>query len=326
MAAQYRIELGQFFGNGGSLQAQAFIRKVDNAIQASDIEPERMAGMVKNALKGSAEMWLENQTAMGTAGLGSWTTLRPLMVAKFCKQLTVAELAALERTLEHKQGERVEEFFTRCQRFVLESDADTTNAHRATDAYKLQFERKIKFAFLKGLKEEVRRAMAGTDVNAATCDELLAAANNAETLTMKKSEASAEAKKPEVDAVFQQGFTRGRGGQRGRGNFRGRGGRPNSRNRNFVDYRNLTPDDARAKGLTFCRRHQNWGKHSEADCRATDLPMGPSYNRGGTGGGFARGRGGGARRSYANAAGASDDPGNEFQPWAYDEPPASGNA
>jgi hypothetical protein len=347
MAAQFRIDLGQYNGSGGSLQAKAFIRKVDNAQEAGDVAGERMAGMVKNALKGVAEMWLETQQALGTAGLDNWGTLRPLMVAKFCKRLTVAELAQLEQTLTHKAGEKVEEFFTRCQRFTLEQDADLTNAQRADAAYQAQRDRKIKFNFLKGLREDVRRAMAGVDVNAVDNDVLLAAANNAEILTLKKSEN--EVKKPEVDALspdltpegraiiaaMENRFFRGgvgRGAARGRGNFRGRGGRNNNNRGGRTFVRDMTPEEARTRGFSFCRRHQNWGGHAEHDCRATHLPIGPSYNQnagrgaGGGGGWNNRGRGGANRRSFASAAGASSDPANEFQAWTYDEPPPAGNA
>jgi hypothetical protein len=348
MAAQYRIDVGTFTGTGGSLQAKAFLRKVDNAAQAGEVEGPRMAGIVKNALKGTAEKWLENQISLGTAGLDNWNTLRPLMVTKFCKRLTVAELAALEDTLTHKAGERVEDFFTRCESFVLEQDADLADQVRQQAIYQAQRSRKIKFAFLKGLREDVRRAMAGVDVMAVDNAALLEAANNAEILCLKKSDVHGESSKPEVDELFSetpegrqfvaymdQRYSRGgggRGGARGRSNFRGRGGRNNNRGggtpRRFV--KDMTPEEARARGLNFCRRHQAWGGHAESDCRAMHLPIGPFYNsagRGATGGGWNnRGRGGANRRSYANAAGASTDPANEFQPWTYEEAPASGNA
>ena len=109
--AQYRVDIGTYDGQGGSVKARQFLRNVDRAIAASGITGERMASLVQSALRGDANLWLETKQGLHVAGLDAWVTLRPLLEAQYCRTLHVAELALLERQLEHRQLEQVSSFY-----------------------------------------------------------------------------------------------------------------------------------------------------------------------------------------------------------------------
>lgn len=338
MAAQYRIDIGHFDGLGGSLAARSFVHDVDNAIAASGVTPERMAGIVRGALRGAARAWIETAQELGTAGLASWTTLKPLFTAEFGGQLTVAELASLERQLEHKPAEKVSNFYVRCQRYHLEEDSDLTADVKADDIYKEQFTRRVKFSFMKGLRQEIRMAMAGVNVQTSTVAALLTAAKNAEILVMKKSDvapstSAADPKKQEIDALqaslsddgrailamMEHRFGRGGKGKGGKGGRRGkgRGGPPGLTDGGGSAApgpgRRAGPslEVLRAREKALCHKCQKWVKHRANECFVGQ----DSAPAGGAGRG-----GGGNTRSYANAAGAAGDPGAEFQVFDYSDP------
>lgn len=333
MAAQgqYKIDIGHYDGTGGSLRARSFIGDVDNALAASAVADARMAGIVRSALRGDARLWLDTQVSLGTAGLGLWSTLKPLLLLEFAARLTVAELAALERSLEHKGGERVAAFYVRCQRFHLEEDSDLPAATLASVIYTEQFARRVKFSFMKGLRAEVRLAMAGVDVQASSGPELLAAAKTAEILTMKKSEVAPQSKPTEVDAIsaglstegqailaaLERRFGRGgppRGGRgRGqpRGAQRGRGNAPTGENRRPGP----SFQELQARDRALCGRCHKMVKHRTAECfNSVSDNTAASSGRQDPRGPPTRSSGG---RSYAAAASATFEPGEEFQVYDY---------
>jgi hypothetical protein len=348
--AQYRVDIGKFNGKGGSLPAKAFLRNVDAAIDASGMTPARMAGVVRQALEGDAKAWFDNEADQAAAGLNSWTTLRPLLEAQFCGPLTVAELAVLERDLDHKPNEKVNAFYVKCQRFHLEQDVDVAPDVRADDIYKAQFQRKVKFTFLKGLRPDVRQAMAGVNVQTATVAELLQAARNAEVLVMKSHPPAAAGgegrKQAEIDAlqanlspdcramlaVMQHNF-RARGGARGgggRGRGGGRGGGSSGGSASDGQARQggqrrpgPSQETLRARQRELCNVCQQWVKHRPAEC-FKNSSVTDGYGRGGGGGGRGAAPRGGGGRSYSNAAGASGDPGQEFAVYEYEDPSLNG--
>jgi hypothetical protein len=332
-AAQYKLDVGTFDGTGGSLKAKAFIRDVDNAIAASGVTPERMSGIVRGALRGEARLWIDTMEEMGTGGLGSWTTLKPLLREEFSGALTVAELATLESQLQHKAMERASAFYVRCQRYHLEEDADVTAVVKADDIYKDQFARRVKMSFMKGLRADVRMAMAGVDVKTSTGIQLLAAAKNAEILVMKKPEQQPQdnSKKSDIDAlqanlsedgkailaVMERRYGRGGRGGSGRGGGRGRGGRGRGGGGGGQQREGGVPLEVlQAREKALCGRCNKWVKHRTNECY-TNLD-GTATRGAGSGGRGGGGRGG--QRSYANAAGAAGDPGDEFAVYDYEEP------
>jgi hypothetical protein len=343
--AQYKLDIGTYDGTGGTLKAKSFIADVNAAVQASGMADARMAGVVRSALRGDARLWIETQDALGTVGLGLWTTMQPLLSAEFCGSLTVAELVTLEKQLEHKPLEKVAAFYIRCQRFHLEEDQDLPQATKDDDIYKEQFGRKVKFSFMKGLRQEVRLAMAGIDVQDATAAQLLAAAKSAEVLVIKKpaeQKADTDAKvKAQVDAltaglsedgrailaVMEHRFFRGgRGGRgQGRGGARGqgRGGRGRGYQPPAQDGGGRRPgpsqETLRAREKALCGKCNQWVKHRANECFQYQNTDGAARGGGNQGN---RGGGGGARgnRSYANAAGAHGPPESEFQVFDYEEP------
>jgi hypothetical protein len=334
--AQYRVDVGMFDGTGGSMRARQFIRIVDQAIASSGLTVQRMAAIVQSALRGAAALWFETRQSLGTAGLDSWTTLRPLLQAQYCRQLTMTELAAIERQLEHRNAEPVRDFFVRCEAYVLEEDADVEAADRQEQLYMNAYNRRVKALFIKGLKSQVRMAMVAIDVNAATGAALLAAAQSAETLLASKPQAADSSSKREVDAVaamnadtseegkafiaaFQQRYGRGGGG---RGGFRGRGGRGGAgrgapQGPAYQDGAGRRPGPSRevlqSREAALCGKCNKVVKHRTSECWGVN----PAPRGAGRGGG--RGRG----RSYASAAAATSDGNQEFV--AYDSM-ASGNA
>jgi hypothetical protein len=302
-AAQIRVDLPKFDDKtGGTIAARAFIAAADNAQVAGNINGARMAALVKGHLLGDAKEWLDTQVALGTNGLDDWDTLRPLFQAQFSRNMTMAELAALQRTLDHKTGEKTATFFVRCQRFHIEEDMGLPDATRAHAMYLAEFNRRVKMTFMKGLRPDIRLAMTGVDVNAATGPELLEAAKRAETLLMKDVKAPtavASVQAPTAqDNVQQQvtailaanpglsqegqamisamasfnafgrggnrGGNNGRGGNgRGRGGGRGRGRGGQARGGNNGNNSNGTKTE---KPKSWCKYHNKEVFHKENEC------------------------------------------------------------
>jgi hypothetical protein len=349
--ATYKVDIGHFDGQGGTLRAKAFISDVDNALIAGNITDVRMAGLVKAALRGEARTWMDTQVDLRTPGLDAWSTLKPRLKAEFSAPLTMTELATLERQLEHRAGERVASFYTRCQRYHLEEDADIDAATRDEDIYQQQFQRRVKFSFMKGLRSEIRSAMTGMNVQASSAADLLAAAKNAEIMTMKKGtapggapaatqaadkqtadpelaalEANLSEDSRAVLAILERRF--GRGGSRGNRGGGGRGGRGGrgrgGRGGRGGSYNGPPLDVLQQREKQLCNRCNKWVKHRTAECYV-DLDA-PRRGRGGGRGNRGQGRGGGGGgdyASYAQAAGGAGAPEQDF--FVYEEGPSSKN-
>lgn len=331
--AQFQIVVPKFEGKANdSLGARAYFNNIDNAIIASGCTPARMAGLVRQNLRGPALTWLDTQVILGTAGLDSWTTLRPLMVAEFAPLLTVAQLADMERELVHKADSSVSAFFISCQRYHLEEDADLTADVRAAELYKSQFDRRVRLSFLKGLRSEIRMAMSGVDLTAASNADLLKAAKNAEVLVRKPgttsgSVASADAvfdvahlsdEGRALLAAFERRFNRGGGRGRGGGGGRGRGGRGGGPAEGAPRRPGPSQEELRARDRAKCGTCGKWVKHRTNECFSKQDGQTSRSDGGGGSGNRGGGRGGGSSRSYAQAAGADGEPEGEFA--VYSEP------
>jgi hypothetical protein len=331
--ATYRIDLGSFDGLGGPMAASNFCGDVTSASTAGNVPDARMAALVHGALKGNAKAWLEVQKGLLVQGLDLWTTMEPLFRAEFCTPLTVVELATLEKAMVHKAGEGVSAFYIRCQKYHLDEDIQEPDDVKTNAIYIAQFARRVKLTFMKGLKNEVRQAMVGSNVHTMTGPELLQAAKNAEMLQTRaaggngsnavaKSEAAAAeaALSPEgraIVAVIENRFRSRGGGRGGRGrgfssqDGRGGGGR---------QPKAVAQEVLRLREKAKCNRCGMMAKHRANEC-FVQLDGAP-YEGSGRGGGNQRGRGRGRGRSasYAAAAAADGSGGNEFS--VYDEPPA----
>ena len=353
MAAQYRVDIGTYDGQGGNVRARAFVRDVETARLSSGMADANVAGIVRAAMRGDARIWIDTQDLIGTAGLGLWTTLRPLLLDAFAVTPTVNDLAEMEKTLEHKASESVLIFYTRCQRYHLEADADIPAEEQDTDAYRNQFGRKVKFSFMKGLREDIRLAMTSIDVPGSTGAQLLTAAKNAESILAKKTGGAGGTSKgrAEVDAMTanlsedgkavlaSMGYQQrggGRGGGRGRGYGRGGregrgGGRPpaaqdgggpgGGRRQGSVPL-----DVLQGRQRAHCTHCNKMVKHRANECfdNPNNASAGnpPRYTDGGAAPPRGGGRGGGRGRSYAAAA--AGDPGQEFETFDFNDG-ASGN-
>ena len=78
--ATYKIEIGIYNGRGGTIAAKAFVHTIELACAAGNVQDQRLAGIVKLALREGAKLWM-NTTPAVTA-TNTWMDLRPTIVRK----------------------------------------------------------------------------------------------------------------------------------------------------------------------------------------------------------------------------------------------------
>ena len=191
MTATSRVDIGTFSGTGGLVTAETFVTGVDYAMSHSGMEDARMAALVKNAIKGHARVWLEILLKKRTPGLDKWSTLKTLFMQRWCRQLAVVQLAEMESSLTQQQGEPVEHLYERCERYVLEDNADLTEVEMRQSGMIKMTDRYVKKLFLKGLRRDVREAMV-IKTKDASADEIKESAMAAEEAKNRRHGATAE--------------------------------------------------------------------------------------------------------------------------------------
>ena len=231
MAASLRVELPKFDGSGGPVQALSFLRSVNHAMRAGNLNAQRIAGVVAGALTqgSSAETWLATLT---DAQIASWDDLEPLFRARFVRAMTIPEIRRMQADLRQKPSEAVADFRDRCMVSLSAEDVMLTDDQKAEVGYATNYQRRLKRAFLSGLKSAIVDKMVGVNAETATMEELVTMATNAEVLAgcapqsqaFGVSEVSDFDKAVEAAMVRRFGPSRGRGGPRG-GATRGGGGR-----------------------------------------------------------------------------------------------------
>ena len=191
---QSRVDIGQFDGNGGLVQAENFVAAVDNALVMTKMDDARMAAMVKSAIpaKSPARVWLEIQTRKQVAGLDKWSEFRVIFQARWCRKLAVVQLVEMEEGLKQKAGEPVEFMYERCERYVMEDNADLTTEELAQSGAQKMYNTQVKKLFLKNLKREVREALT-IQTKTASADEVKEAAMAVEAAKLKQSGYGTEA-------------------------------------------------------------------------------------------------------------------------------------
>jgi uncharacterized membrane protein YgcG len=246
--ANYTVKLPDFLGNdgyNGPNEAENFFQDVADAQLAGNVPNARMAGLVRTVLKGNARRWYQIQRDGGVAGLGEWTTLEPLMRARWIRPLTVLEVRRMMDGLQQLPDESVDAFRDRVQMAHINEDRTLAQAVKNEDGYMTNVNRRVRRAYLAGLRQEVRAAMVGVDPDVALIDEMVVLARNAELLTRQAAtrqtvnvvtNAAYDVDLPPreypglsledqatVDAVYSRYPPRG-GGGRGGGQSRGGGG------------------------------------------------------------------------------------------------------
>lgn len=350
MAARIDMKVQTFDDSGDTLSAKAFVADVDAAVLAGGLEDGEAAGLARRQMRGDAKLWIDYMIEEGTDGYALWTELRPIFLARYCKQLTLVELEALESQLKQKDKEKAKAFMIRVKRFIREDEMEVTAQEKATAPYRTMFNRRAKKLFIKGLRQEIRLLMTSIRPDTATEEEILDAAGVAELLLANKpdsadkkdgKEEKKEAKEiaaikaalpPDamaiVDAVERISALqfRGRGRGRGRGNRGnngggrggnaggggGAGGAGGGAGGNFPPGGpSLQTLQNREKALCGCCNKMV--KHRTNECfKRQGGQQQQQQQQQGRGGG----RGGGQQRNYAQAAGAGAayDPNNEFEP------------
>ena len=207
------------------------------------------------------------------------------MEAKFCKPLTIAQLAVLRSGLIQRKDETVSMFFTRCKVFHLEEDSGLTQAQRAEAVFITEFTRRHKLSFMTGLRQEIKLHMRGINPNRSTLEEILEEAETAEIMTTpttphgavatlehgKTSAEEAQAMaaltanlsedgKKTVEAMQQlMAFRFGNRGRTGRGG--GRGGQQAGRGRGGPSL-----DVLQSREKALCQRCGKMAKHRTKEC------------------------------------------------------------
>jgi hypothetical protein len=327
--AQYKMSFPTFDDSTGPLGARDFVDAVDNAL-GGGVTDDKLAHLVRANLKGSAKTWLTAEMASGTAGLDRWSTLKPLFQEEFCTPLNLDELAVLEDTLTHRANEKVSAFYTRCKVFYIETFANSPQAVKDEDEFKHATSAMVNFKFIKGLREDVRKAMTGIDPQNSTPAQVLAAAKVAESLVLGKHKAAASVAATNASTGVSAGqqmaaimdATAGLSAEsralvasavsafnvRGRGNGRGQGQRGRGQPRPGAQQQQQhSGGNGNGRGQAgkkrWCNYHQKMVKHAESECSIKTGVM-PPFLRGppGSRGGGAQGsQGSRGRGSYAHA-------------------------
>jgi Retrotransposon gag protein/Zinc knuckle len=284
-----KLELKPFSGSsagGMGLEGRIFLRKVTQYAAVSRLNDEQTAQAVGFALTDTAQRWygtLAERNPPGNEVVNTWADLRPLFVARFCRQLTAAELAKLSRELIQVEKETVDDFLDRCEELQHLEEERIPNAQKA----QVTHDNGVLMKFLSGLKTVIREKVSAT-ATAETLADYVTAAQKAEASLRDEKKTSAsvvlalEGQEPHKEgtgegaaagaAVDAVGGSR-RGNQRGGGGRGGRGGRGGGR-------------DLSAMKCYYC----GIKGHLIADCRKRQREQGGA-NRGGFQG-YARGGGG----------------------------------
>jgi len=310
-AGNIRINIREFDGTGGPTIAQAFVGEVDDAIQGGNIKDGQAAGVVRSLFKGKARDWLAVQRQTKAADIKTWTRLRVIFQARFCKRMTIAELKQAEAALFMKTDESVDDFYDRVYKFHLDEDAGVTAARKATADYIVELNARIKKIFIKGLRNEIRNAMIGRDVTAENLDTLVNVARNAEILQMKPSFAGVNTMDGQEDAAavnaFRQ-FPRGGWNQRGGGPNRGRQGQYQRQQGQQRSNSNPQTSTYANRTKMKCTKCGKTGKHRAFECKGSSY-VNPNMRP--------------QTRSYANAVKVTEIQPQELFALGYED---SGNA
>jgi hypothetical protein len=272
-AAAIKLDLPKYDGTGGPSAALRFIKRVDRAQTAGNLSNARVAAAIAQNLSGAAETWFEAQGTL--AALDSWDTLKPMIRGRFATPMTVNEIRAMHATLVQKANEATADFRDRCTLAMNNEDIGLTDDIKAEAGYESNLARRLKRAFLGGLRQEVRAAMVGVDPEAATIEELVRLARNAENLARSAMGPTAPIAEVAVgteeisalEAAIEAVLTRRYGPAGGRGRGGGGGGagytpRPGPKK----DLPGLKDPGYADREKKICGRCGKMGKHRAHEC------------------------------------------------------------
>ena len=314
-ANKSRLVLTMFSGQMDAMATRAFIKKVDGYQTVTHLTDAETAQAVAFAmLPGSnAEIWLTNEAEMVDDQTRLWTTLKPLLTARFTPTLTESEKAAAADACRQTKGADVMQFLDLCKKtaHLLDRDvpeAEKTNANAAP--YLARWKKGVLALFLRGLteahglKSHVNGAMA-TDL-----DSYLAAAQKYERHVAKVKVHIAELDEdsddsandtPEIAAVRAK-LTKKYGGKKAngpngeRGNKRPRAGNANNQRK---------PQDG-VRRCWVCNSTQHVQRNCDKKPHTAGAAANPRRNNGGYNGPASYN---GPRRnnnSYGPSAGQAD--------------------
>jgi hypothetical protein len=227
-------------GHNGPAEAVAFINAVDDAMVAGNFADARMAGHAKSFMTGAvAQRWLVLEKDEENAGLALWSTLRVCIHERWVRTLSMMEVRTMMEALKQGDTESVDAFQERVRMAHINEDRTLTDAVKAEAGYRTNVQRRVRRAFLAGLRSKIRDAMVGVNPDTATLAEMLVLARNAEAMSRQvtatagaaavDSIASAPPLSPStqrvVDAVYQR-MRDGKKANRGGGGGDRRGDRP----------------------------------------------------------------------------------------------------
>ena len=226
MAASLRVDVPKFDGSGGPVQALSFLRAVNSAMRAGNLNAQRMAGVMASALtQGSeAETWL---ATLADDQIADWAVLEPLFRGRFVRALAIPEIQRMHAELKQKPSETVAAFRDRCIVSLSVEDIMLTAVQKQEVGYATNYQRRLRMAFLSGLKAAIVDKMVGVNAEVATIEELVQMAKNAEVLAgcgpaSQRFAVNATESATEFDQAVTAVSARRFGPRRGRGGgFRG---------------------------------------------------------------------------------------------------------
>lgn len=198
-----KSHIDKFSGSGGAIEFLLFQQQVEETKTAGSLTDEAAASAAVKAFKdpSSAKTWHNRMILQNNKDILQWGTLKPLMLARFCKAPTLGEQKKMSDELVQTAGENAADFFDRVALTMSKCDIGLPDTVTKGAGYKTELERKTKDKFLIGLRPNVRNALTGFATATSSMDELLAAALNAEAVLNVGNAGNAAAAAAPIDEI-----------------------------------------------------------------------------------------------------------------------------
>ena len=140
-----------------------FVARVDAHMTQHNLTQKQTVDAVSDCLDGRAWDWFDNLQSKKTAGREVWTAdagaacLKALMLARYAKEMTPAQVAQAMTSLKMETGESVDDFLDRCEKLQFKIEGPTFPRDGNNKAgYDIMHEGAVKTLFINGLSQGLK--------------------------------------------------------------------------------------------------------------------------------------------------------------------------
>ena len=241
-----RLQLPQFDGAKGPVAASQFVESMDAIFNANEVPQARRPHLAMTCflIDTPAHTWLTNDKLDNPAKFTTWAEMRIAIIDEFCRPLTLAETQSQRKLLVLQPNEKANAFYNRIRYFHHNKDFQILPAVKATDAYKLHFNARVKEDFVNGLPQNMLNRLAAVNLHTVTNEDLVTTVLQAQAVSGVQSS---------VNAVSS--------------NFRPKNRNTNSNAPPMADRSKLPdPEALKRRKLNTCGRCKQWVKHRKEEC------------------------------------------------------------